>query len=95
MRIQDTGTVRLARRQLADYDARRPGRLFADSAAALAVEEAYALQLAMAQLRRERGERVVGYKIGCVSPAVRRQLGGEHPVFGHIFESEVLLILPK
>lgn len=89
MRIKDPETVRLARCQLADYDAHRPGQLFADSTAALTVEEAYAVQIAMARLRRERGERIVGYKIGCVSPVVRRQLGIEHPVFGHIFESEV------
>jgi 2-keto-4-pentenoate hydratase len=32
---------------------------------------------------------VAGYKIGCVSEIVRRQLGLTHPVFGHVFTGEL------
>ena len=80
---------RLARRQLADYDARRPGTIFAEPGIAIRVDDAYRLQIETARLRQARGETVAGYKIGCVSQTIRRQLGIEHPVFGHVFRNEV------
>ncbi len=79
----------LARRQLADYDAHRPGRMFEGGADFLTVEQAYALQLEVARLRRLRGEAVAGYKIGCVSDAIRRQFGLDTAVFGHVLSSEI------
>src|SRR5262249_33990517 len=39
-------------------------------------------------LRESRGESVCGYKVGCVSEAIQRQLGIHEPVFGHLFEGE-------
>src|SRR2546425_1470957 len=81
--------AQLAKRQLEDYDRHRPGLLFADDAFSLTVEQAYELQIQVAALRRRRGESVAGYKVGCVSESVRRQLGLSHPVFGHIFASEL------
>lgn len=80
-----------ARRQLADYDARSPGAVFGERTEVLSEMEAYRVQLAVASLRRQRGESVVGYKVGCVSEAIRRQLGVEHPVFGHLYQSEIHL----
>ncbi|MXY68928.1 MAG: hypothetical protein F4Y47_10275 [Acidobacteriia bacterium] len=79
----------LARRQLHDYDARKPGMAFAEPAFHLALDDAYRVQIETAQMRVLRGEAVVGYKIGCVSAAVRRQLGTKHAVFGHLFASEI------
>jgi 2-keto-4-pentenoate hydratase len=79
----------LARQQLADYDAHTPGLVFADRAFSLTVAEAYAVQREMARLRACRGERVCGYKIGCVSKAVQQQLGIHTPVFGYLFETEM------
>ncbi|MCY4431999.1 MAG: hypothetical protein OXC11_16635 [Rhodospirillales bacterium] len=79
----------LARRQLHDYDARKPGMAFAEPTFHLALDDAYQVQIETAQLRVLRGETVAGYKIGCVSAAVRRQLGTEHAVFGHLFASEI------
>ena len=79
----------LARRQLTDYDARSPGSLFADGTDSLTVGAAYQLQIATAGLRTLRGEAIAGYKIGCVSQAIRKQLGVAHPVFGHVFASEI------
>ncbi len=79
----------LARRQLADYDAASPGVLFAEPEFDLTVPEAYELQFKVASLRQLRGESIGGYKVGCVSPAVQKQLGLNQPLFGHIFDSEV------
>lgn len=70
---------RLAHRQLADYDARSPGSMFAEGDSSLSVEEAYRLQIEVARLRQERGEAITGYKIGCVSRTIQRQLGIDHP----------------
>jgi len=55
----------------------------------LSVPQAYTLQIQVAQLRLNRGEPLAGYKVGCVSEAVRRQLGLQKPVFGHVFSTEV------
>ena len=76
-----------AEQQLADYDARTPGSLFAKGLT-LSVEEGYAVQSAVAALRTARGERVIGYKVGCTSPTIRRQLGIDHCVSGRLFDSE-------
>ena len=76
-----------AARQLADFDQRQPGTLFSEGVS-LSLEEAYLLQAAVADLRAKRGERVIGYKVGCTSPTIRSQLGIDHSVTGRLFESE-------
>ena len=78
-----------AQRQLADYDAHDPGRVFEDPAVSLTIAEAYQVQMRVAALRAARGEPVAGYKIGCVSDAVQRQMGLNRPVFGHLFATEI------
>ena len=89
---QDTATAmlvdfqELARRMLADYDARTPGQLFAE-ARDLTTVQAYALQAEIARLREQRGEKVIGYKIGCASRAIQQQLGIQEPIFGRIFDT--------
>ncbi len=86
---RETVLQRLARRQLADYDARSPGSVFSEGESSLSVEEAYRLQIEVARLRQERGEAIAGYKIGCVSRTIQRQLGIDRPVFGHVFATEI------
>jgi 2-keto-4-pentenoate hydratase len=74
---------------LADYDAGRPNALFAERDRDwLTLEDAYALQRAVAALRRARGERCLGYKVGCVSPTIQKQLGLHQPVRGYLWASE-------
>jgi 2-keto-4-pentenoate hydratase len=76
----------LARRMLADYDARTPGTLV-DKPPDLTTSLAYALQAEIARLRERRGENVIGYKIGCTSKAIQEQLGVEQPIFGRLFDT--------
>ena len=78
---------RWASRQLADYDACQPGTVFAEGVV-LDVAQGYELQSAVAQLRCDRGERTIGYKVGCTSPAIRAQLGIDHCVSGRLYDSE-------
>lgn len=76
-----------AARQLADYDAVQPGTLFAEGVE-LSVSQAYEVQAAVTQLRCDRGDRVIGYKVGCTSPTIRAQLGIDHSISGSLFGSE-------
>ena len=79
-----------ASRHLADYDARQPGSIFANGIV-LDVSQGYELQSAVTELRRGRGERTIGYKVGCTSPKIRAQLEIDHCVTGRLFESEQYL----
>lgn len=76
-----------ASRQLADYDARQPGMMFAEGIV-LNVAEGYELQSAVTELRQLRGERIIGYKVGCTSPKIRAQLGINHCISGRLYDSE-------
>src|SRR5438034_6245451 len=81
----------LAERMLADYDAHRPNEIFAERGTEwLTLDDAYTLQRAVAQLRVERGERCLGYKVGCLSSSVQEQLGLDQPVSGYLWQTEVL-----
>src|SRR6516165_3790867 len=75
----------LAVRQLADFDARTPNRVFADPIE-LSIAESYEIQNEVALLRERRGEKIIGYKVGCTSPAIQEQLGIREPIFGRLFD---------
>ena len=77
---------RLAMRQLVDYDAKTPGRL-ACQPLGLTIAHAYAVQAEVGRLREQRGERIIGYKVGCTSKPIQEQLGMQEPIFGRIFDT--------
>ena len=77
----------LAARQLKDYDSYQPGMLFAEGCV-LDVSQGYELQNAVAKLRFQRGERLIGYKVGCTSSAIQEQLKITHRVRGFLFDTE-------
>lgn len=77
----------LAASLLRDYDTQTPGTVFADGRR-LSVETAWQLQDAVARLREQRGESVVGYKIGCVCPENQKSNGLQHPVSGRLWSTE-------
>ena len=54
------------------------------------VASAYRVQLALVELRKAAGEKVVGKKIGLTSLAMQRMLGVDQPDYGHIFDTMVL-----
>ncbi|MEO2033182.1 MAG: hypothetical protein ABGZ35_13960 [Planctomycetaceae bacterium] len=90
MNLIDTDPIdldQLADRMLRDYDARTPGTVFEDGQR-LAIEDAWRLQDAVARRREQRGEQVVGYKIGCVCPENRKNNGLQHPVSGRLWSTE-------
>jgi 2-keto-4-pentenoate hydratase len=77
----------VAERMLADYDARTPGRLVCDPPD-LTTAQTYALQTEVVRLRERRGEKVIGYKVGCTSRPIQAQLGVTEPIFGRLFDTE-------
>jgi 2-keto-4-pentenoate hydratase len=50
----------------------------------------HASQAEIARLREARGERVIGYKLGCTSSAVQKQLGIGEPIFARLVDTECL-----
>jgi len=56
---------------------------------ALSIAEAYAVQERFVADRIGHGERVVGYKVGCTSPAIRVQLGLSQPICGRLMSGHV------
>lgn len=71
---------------LADMDALSPWRSLA-SPQDLTRAHAYALQNEVVRLRKARGERVIGYKIGCASRVIQAQLGIDEPIVGRLFDT--------
>lgn len=79
-------THELAQNMLANFDALTPGRAFNDPID-LSAAQAYALQAEVARLREARGERLIGYKVGCTSAAIQAQVGVREPIFGRLFDT--------
>ncbi len=84
--MQEDELTTWAARVLDDFDNRQPWRSFVPPAG-FSLEQAYGLQSEVARLREERGERVVGYKVGCTSRTIQDQLGIREPIFGRIFDT--------
>ena len=57
-----------------------------DTHPGITLEEAYRIQQRMLALRMERGERVIGKKIGVTSQAVMNMLGVQEPDFGVLLD---------
>jgi 2-keto-4-pentenoate hydratase len=85
----DIAALDLAIRQLDDYRNVQPGTYFAEDHPPLTLDEAYLVQNHVAKLRVQRGERIVGYKIGCVGPIVQQQVALRGPIRGFLYESEL------
>ena len=79
----------LALRQLRDYHNRTPGTYFGEQHYPLDLDQAYALQAAVAHLRVERGDSIVGYKVGCTGPGILKQFGMRGPIRAYLFDSEL------
>lgn len=56
---------------------------------ALSLDDAYEVQRRVVAARVAKGERVVGYKIGCTSRAIRRQFGLIEPICGRLLAPHV------
>ena len=52
------------------------------------INGAYVIQTELSQLREHRGDKQIGYKVGCNSETIQRDLGIHHPIFGRLYASE-------
>ena len=73
---------------LEDYDAKNPGTIFKDKIK-ITNEDALIIQSNVARLRVERGEQIIGYKIGCVSKDTQKKMGFTQPAYGYLWKSEL------
>ena len=61
-----------ANKILEDYDEKRPGKIFKKKIK-INNEEALLIQANVAKLRKKRGEKIIGYKIGCISKDTQKK----------------------
>jgi len=66
---------------------RKPVAPITDSDGVKAIADAYAIQTNWTQMRIDRGETVVGRKIGLTSDAIRKQLNVSEPDYGTLWKS--------
>jgi 2-keto-4-pentenoate hydratase len=85
--LDDDTLNTIAHQMLADYDAVDPGKIFANGLR-LGIPDAWRVQTAVTHLREQRGESVVGYKIGCVCDSNQKAMGLSHPVWGRLWSNE-------
>jgi 2-keto-4-pentenoate hydratase len=73
---------------LEDYDANNPGTIFKDKINISNVD-ALILQSTVSKLREQRGEEIVGYKIGCVLKETQNKMGFTQPAWGTLWKNEL------
>ena len=73
---------------LEDYDNRDPSVFFKEKIK-ISNEDALIIQSNVAQLRKKRGEEIIGYKIGCVSKDTQKKMGFTQPACGYLWKSEL------
>ena len=65
-------------------------RPFTEKYSKIAQAEAYGIQLALIELKKTDGAKVVGKKIGLTSKAMQKMLNVDQPDYGHILDNMVL-----
>lgn len=74
-----------AKKILEDYDSNNPSSIF-KTEIKLSNEDALLLQAKVSKLRISRGEKVLGYKIGCVSKETQKKNGFRSTCLGNAME---------
>mgnify|MGYP001181495913 CR=1 FL=1 len=77
-----------ANKILKDYDNNNPGTIFKGKLK-LSNDEALILQSKVSKLRINRGEKPIGYKIGCIAKDTQIKMGFNQPARGILWESEL------
>ena len=73
---------------LKDYDSNNPSSIF-KTKIKLSNKDALLIQSKVTKLRINRGEQVMGYKIGCVSKDTQKKMGLSQPAWGTLWKSEL------
>ncbi len=77
-----------ANKILEDYDAKNPSSIFKTSIK-LSNDDALILQSKITKLRIGRGEKVMGYKIGCVAKETQKKMSLSQPARGTLWKNEL------
>ena len=77
-----------AQKILEDYDAKNPGTIFKDKIK-ISNKDASLIQSRVTELRKKRGEEILGYKIGCVSKETQKKMGFTQPAWGTLWKNEL------
>ena len=77
-----------AQKILEDYDSKNPGVIF-KSKIKISNTEALLIQSTVSNLRKKRGEEIIGYKIGCVSKETQKKMGFTQPAWGTLWQKEL------
>ena len=75
-----------ANKMLEDYDNNNPGTIFKRNLV-LSNDEALILQSKVSKLRINRGEKPIGYKIGCIAKETQINMGFNKPARGTLWEN--------
>ena len=54
----------------------------------LLIQRAYSIQSEIHELRTQRGDTQIGYKVGCISETIQNSLGIYQPITGRLYKSE-------
>jgi 2-keto-4-pentenoate hydratase len=73
---------------LEGYDSKNPSAIFKDKIK-ITNEDALIIQSKVAKLRENRGEEIIGYKIGCVSKDTQKKMGFTQPACGYLWKREL------
>tara|TARA_B110000977_G_C10983355_1_gene457005 strand:- start:11 stop:793 length:783 start_codon:yes stop_codon:yes gene_type:complete len=73
---------------LENYDSKVPGKIFKSKIEINSIE-ALLIQSAVSKLRKNRGEEIIGYKIGCVSKETQKKMGLSQPAWGTLWKKEL------
>ena len=79
---------KFANKILEDYDSKNPSVIFKDKII-ITNEDALIIQSNVARLREKRGEKIIGYKIGCISKDTQKKMGFIQPACGYLWKSEL------
>ena len=88
MDLTETQLEIYAKKMLSDYDSKTPSTIFKDRLT-ITIKDAWRIQSAVAKLRTTRGEKIVGYKIGCVSKKTQKEMGFTKPAWGRLWNNEI------
>ena len=87
-KISEKMLDKYAQKILDDYDSKNPGTIFKDKII-LTAAEAWKVQSKVSDLRENRGEKIIGYKIGCTPKSGNQdRVGLNHPAWGRLWENE-------
>ena len=75
-------------KMLEDYDNKNPSSIF-KKRINLSNNDALFVQSRVTKLRIDRGEKVIGYKIGCISQETQKKMGFNQPASGTLWKSEL------